>query len=180
MIERMYILCLIIIIIIIIIKSKVWTITHCLGLGHETMVCAVCLSIFLAFRDYKKQTAKEMTNAKVRYVNERVLGELEDGNSKPFYRYIKSLRMDNIGLPPLKSTNTLITSALDKATILLNEFNSVFTHEDTILWSPGSVLLSTRLVKSSPKNLEWGSYWYVWSPTKPPALTRSPTEYPKS
>ena len=30
---------------IIIIKSEVWTITHCLGLGHETMVCAVCLSI---------------------------------------------------------------------------------------------------------------------------------------
>ena len=39
--ERIYILCLIII------KSKVWTITHCLGLGHETMVSAVCLSIFL-------------------------------------------------------------------------------------------------------------------------------------
>ena len=35
---RWYILCL-----IIIIKSEVWTITHCLGLGHETMVCAVCL-----------------------------------------------------------------------------------------------------------------------------------------
>ena len=30
-----------------IIKSEIWTITHCLGLGHETMVCAVCLSIFL-------------------------------------------------------------------------------------------------------------------------------------
>ena len=42
MIERIYILCL-----IIIIKTGVWTITHCLGLGHETMVCAVCLSIFL-------------------------------------------------------------------------------------------------------------------------------------
>ena len=41
-IERIYILCL-----IIIIKSEVWTITHCLGLGHETVVCAVCLSIFL-------------------------------------------------------------------------------------------------------------------------------------
>ena len=24
-----------------------WTITHCLGLGHETMVCAVCVSVFL-------------------------------------------------------------------------------------------------------------------------------------
>ena len=43
MIERIYILCL-----IIIIKSEVWTITHCLGLGHETMVCAVCFSIFLS------------------------------------------------------------------------------------------------------------------------------------
>ena len=42
MIERIYIICL-----IIIIKSEVWTITHCLGLGHETMVSAVCLSIFL-------------------------------------------------------------------------------------------------------------------------------------
>ena len=42
MIERIYILCLI----IVIIKSEVWTITHCLALGHETMVSAVCLSIF--------------------------------------------------------------------------------------------------------------------------------------
>ena len=41
-IERIYKLCL-----IIIIKSEVWVITHCLGLGHETMVCAVCLSVFL-------------------------------------------------------------------------------------------------------------------------------------
>ena len=43
MIEIIYILCL-----NIIIKSEVWTITHCLGLGHETMVSAVCLSIFLS------------------------------------------------------------------------------------------------------------------------------------
>ena len=42
MIERIYILCL-----VIIIKSEVWTITNYLGLGHETTVSAVCLSIFL-------------------------------------------------------------------------------------------------------------------------------------
>ena len=35
---------------VIIIKSEVWTIIHCLGLGHETMVCAVCLFIFLFSR----------------------------------------------------------------------------------------------------------------------------------
>ena len=34
----------------IIIKWEVWTITHCLGLGgHETMICTVCVSIFLFF-----------------------------------------------------------------------------------------------------------------------------------
>ena len=31
---------------IIIIKSEIWPICHCLGLGHETMPYAVCLSIF--------------------------------------------------------------------------------------------------------------------------------------
>ena len=30
------------------VSSEVWTITHCLGLGHKTMVCAVCLSVFLS------------------------------------------------------------------------------------------------------------------------------------
>ena len=42
MIERICMFCL-----IIIIKSKVWTVTHCLGLGHETLVCAVCLTVLL-------------------------------------------------------------------------------------------------------------------------------------
>ena len=41
MIERIYMLCF-----IIIIESEVWTITHCLGLGHEIMVSAICLFIF--------------------------------------------------------------------------------------------------------------------------------------
>ena len=31
---------------IIIIKSEVWFINHCLGLGHQTMICAVCLTMF--------------------------------------------------------------------------------------------------------------------------------------
>ena len=30
------------------IKSEVWTIIYCLGLGHETIVCAICLSVFLS------------------------------------------------------------------------------------------------------------------------------------
>ena len=37
---------------IIIIKSEVWTITNCFGLGHETMEWSVCLSIFLSHTVY--------------------------------------------------------------------------------------------------------------------------------
>ena len=49
MIERIYKLCL-----IIIVKSEAWTITHCLGLGHDTVASAVCLSIFLLEHFFEK------------------------------------------------------------------------------------------------------------------------------
>ena len=38
-----------------IIKSEVWPICHCLGLGNETVVCAVCLFIFLYINRYHEQ-----------------------------------------------------------------------------------------------------------------------------
>ena len=59
-----YILCL-----IIIINSEVWTITHCLGLGHETMVCALCLSILSRIRINVSWTLLQLiqSNAKQQY-----------------------------------------------------------------------------------------------------------------
>ena len=51
MIEIIYnILCL-----IIIIKSEVWTYSHCLGLGNETMLHVVCLSIFFGILGKERQ-----------------------------------------------------------------------------------------------------------------------------
>ena len=50
-----------------IIKSEVWTIIHCLGLGHETKVCAVCLSICLAIFEVSSG------NTGVRYISYYVL-----------------------------------------------------------------------------------------------------------
>ena len=45
-------------------------------------------------------------------------------------KYIKSLRTDNLGLAPLKSGATLVTTPHGKAELLLNEFSSVFTKEE--------------------------------------------------
>ena len=48
---------------IIIIKSEVWTITNFFGLGHETMVSAVCLSIFFPHPLPPNQTKHSPTQA---------------------------------------------------------------------------------------------------------------------
>ena len=59
-----------------------------------------------------------------------MVGCLDKGNTKPLYRFVKSLRNDNIGLAPLKDGPALETSAQKKSEILLQEFSSVFTRED--------------------------------------------------
>ena len=62
---RQYILCL-----AIIIKSEVWTITHCLWLGHETMVCAVCLYILVSIfhgEDFKSATSMSQNDRKCKW-----------------------------------------------------------------------------------------------------------------
>ena len=48
---------------IIIINSEVWTIIHCLGLDHETMVCAVCLFIFLYIQSISQNIYISFCNA---------------------------------------------------------------------------------------------------------------------
>ena len=83
-----------------------------------------------AFRTFKKAVEHDAKKARITYINEHVIDGLEDGNTKPLYRYIKQLRMENLCLPPLKAGGSLITSACDKAATLLAEFSSVFTIED--------------------------------------------------
>ena len=71
MIERIYILGL-----VIINKSEVWAVTHYLGLGHETMVSAVCLSIFLCnvfFRRDCRSGAPCLGRVTVRPLRDRAL-----------------------------------------------------------------------------------------------------------
>ena len=70
MIERIYILCL-----IIIIKSEVWTITHCLGLGHETMVSTYCMSFYILMILWFSYSAKiiYLTITKIRQYDQNAM-----------------------------------------------------------------------------------------------------------
>ena len=59
---------------------------------------------------------------------------LGNNKFKPFWRYTKSKRQDNIGIAPLKEKGNLITDSLSKANNLVKQFQSVFTRfKDSIL-----------------------------------------------
>ena len=61
------------------------------------------------------------------HVEQKLIRGLEEGSTKPFWRYIKSLRRDNSGISPLKQDGKLHNDPKDKAEILNNQFKSVFT-----------------------------------------------------
>lgn len=52
---------------------------------------------------------------------------MSKNNSKPFWKYVKSRKQDNIGVAPLKKQGQLANDSKEKAQILLDQFASVFT-----------------------------------------------------
>ena len=52
-------------------------------------------------------------------------------NSKPFWKFIKSLRQSSTGAISLNTINGTATSTIDKADALNDQFQSIFTKEDS-------------------------------------------------
>ena len=60
------------------------------------------------------------------YMHRMIHNSYQSGKKKQFYRYIKSLRSDRAGIPPLLKDNQTFTDSQDKANILNHYFCSVF------------------------------------------------------
>ena len=54
------------------------------------------------YKNYQKLCKKEFRKAEMDYVNKTIQEGFEQNNSKPFWRYIKAKKQDNIGTAPLK------------------------------------------------------------------------------
>ena len=54
---------------------------------------------------------------------------MEKNNAKPFWKYVKSRKQDNIEVAPLKERGHLINNSKEKAQIIIKQFSSVFTRE---------------------------------------------------
>ena len=82
------------------------------------------------YRHYQREVKRSIRKAEYNYVNNMLEEGFKNNDSKPFWRYIKSRKQDSIGVSPLKDHGTLTSDSLQKANILLRQFQSVFTKED--------------------------------------------------
>ena len=83
------------------------------------------------YRKHKRATQKSVRASHWKHLNTVLDESLKEGNSKPFWRYVKSKRVDNVGISGLKENGVLFEDSKSKAEILLRQFTSVFTKEDT-------------------------------------------------
>jgi hypothetical protein len=56
------------------------------------------------------------------YINNAITEGMENNNSKPFWKYVKSCKQDNIGVAPLKGKGKLVSQSKEKAICFLHSF----------------------------------------------------------
>ncbi|XP_062576944.1 uncharacterized protein LOC134238855 [Saccostrea cucullata] len=82
------------------------------------------------YRQFQKECKSKLRKSEWNYVNNNILEGLNNNNTKPFWKYVKSKKQDSFGIAPLKSGNKLITDSKEKAGVLNKQFQSVFTKEE--------------------------------------------------
>ena len=82
------------------------------------------------YRKHKSHTQKVTRAAHQKYISNILEESMEHNDTKPFWHYIKSKRKDNIGISPLKDQGVLHADSIEKAELLNEQFQSVFTIED--------------------------------------------------
>jgi hypothetical protein len=60
-------------------------------------------------------------------LNNIITESLEKNDRKPFWRYTKAKKQDNIGIAPLRHKGSMTNDSKEKANILNDQFKSVFT-----------------------------------------------------
>ena len=79
------------------------------------------------YKFQQKLTKKAFQKAESKYINTTIEEGLNQNNTKPFWRYVKSKKQDNVGISPLLSKGQLESDNKTKAEILLGQYSSVFT-----------------------------------------------------
>jgi hypothetical protein len=65
------------------------------------------------FRSFQRKCKVEFKRAEVNYINNTIEKGLAENNTKPFCRFVKSRRQENVGVPPLKQHGRLINDSTE-------------------------------------------------------------------
>ena len=84
-----------------------------------------------AYNRVSSSTKKALKKAHWQHVNLILDTAEKEHNTKPFWNYIKFQRQHTVGVPPLKKKGQLYSDSKTKASILQDQFTSVFTTDDT-------------------------------------------------
>ena len=106
---------------------------RCIKKKHKLMQLAKKTGIpsyWTKYKQHKSITPKQVIQAHWNYANAILNKSLEHGNNKPFWKYIKARRNDNIGVAAIKNNDILYHDSKTKAELLDHQFKSVFTMDD--------------------------------------------------
>ncbi|CAG2190614.1 unnamed protein product [Mytilus edulis] len=64
------------------------------------------------YRSFQKECKKQLRKAEYEYVNQNIFEGLNNNDTKPFWKYIKSKRQDSGGIAPLKKGTNLVSDSV--------------------------------------------------------------------
>ena len=112
--------------------------------------------IWNEYKEHQNLCRKEIRKAEYDFINRTITDGLAENNPKPFWKYIKSKKCDNIGVAPLKVNGKLESHPQKKAEVLLDQFRSVFTKNDSDNLPPVKLRIKDSLsqIKIETKGVE--------------------------
>ena len=69
------------------------------------------------YKHFQKECKSQVRKAEWNYINDTIMEGLQNNNSKPFWKYVKPRKQDNIGVSPLKSNEQLVNDSKGKTDI---------------------------------------------------------------
>ena len=112
--------------------------------------------IWTNYRAFQKECKRAHRKAEWEFTNKSIEEGMATNNTKPFWKYIKSKKQENIGVSSLKSEGKLYSDSTSKANILLKQFSSVFTrgNQDQLPTVSKRIANSITNIKIRPEGVE--------------------------
>ena len=85
----------------------------------------------VTYNEHYEKVNKALKKARWGYINNILHTASDEGNHKPFWRYVKSQRVDSTGVSPLKKGSEIFSDGIKKAEIIAAQFRSVFAQDDS-------------------------------------------------